>query len=701
MPSVFYVSFRPVSRLVSGSGSGRAPMVSSFLKAALWASPVLGATSSLPIQLETRGDLTSHLANIHLSYNEPVEGAVHFSYGSCHAESDEDAHHSIGLFPVSEASRLVWIIPKGAENGGCISAWNASGDLVGRSDAQKLHRVRRRNPRKRSTCAGIPMTNASGIDPLGPWFDGVELLSQKQPSPVNVEAAKQKDIAIVGAGMSGLMTYLVLSQAGFTNLTLVEASQRVGGRIRTAYLTGGSFDYSYQEMGAMRFPATYQDPISNETLNINDHHLVFDLAAEMNRLNGNDRDLSVDFVNWIQWNSNSFYYFNDAKLETGLPPTVAQVQANGSNTSPALDPTVEELLQELYGDLPGPDFSVRMAQNMFKAHREWIDGGLDGRPGDQWSEFSYLVQALGASLNSTDQIANRPVSFWETIYEGFFFTAASWRTIDGGLNRLPNSFLPLVKDDLKLGRKIERIRYSQESKKLTLQWPNSGETESSSHDYVVVSAPFAVLRTWRLPSLPTTISNAINRYTYAAACKVALEFSERFWEHYETPIFGGCGTRTDIPYIGSLCYPSYNLNGTGPASILASYNFGDFAYGLGAMPEEEHVRLVLDAVIEIHGEDKRALYTGNYNRQCWHNDPYAGMAWGSPTVGQHELYMPEYFKTHSNMIFIGEQTSAIQGWISGALESGIRGGVQLMLELGLVDEAKETVNKWMARWIDV
>jgi monoamine oxidase len=31
------------------------------------------------------------------------------------------------------------------------------------------------------------------------------------------------------------------------------------------------------------------------------------------------------------------------------------------------------------------------------------------------------------------------------------------------------------------------------------------------------------------------------------------------------------------------------------------------------------------------------------------------------------------------MIFIGEHTSAIQGWISGALESGIRGGVQLML----------------------
>lgn len=53
------------------------------------------------------------------------------------------------------------------------------------------------------------------------------------------------------------------------------------------------------------------------------------------------------------------------------------------------------------------------------------------------------------------------------------------------------------------------------------------------------------------------------------------------------------------------------------------------------------------------------------------------------------------------MIFIGEHTSYTHAWISSALESGIRGSVQLLLELGLVDEAKAAVNKWMARWIDI
>lgn len=80
------------------------------------------------------------------------------------------------------------------------------------------------------------------------------------------------------------------------------------------------------------------------------------------------------------------------------------------------------------------------------------------------------------------------------------------------------------------------------------------------------------------------------------------------------------------------------------------------------------------------------------------------------------------------MIFVGEHTSYTHAWVASALESGIRGSVQLMLgmsslvpsaiilstsclsvlmlsittiELGLVDEAKAAVDKWMARWIDV
>lgn len=149
--------------------------------------------------------------------------------------------------------------------------------------------------------------------------------------------------------------------------------------------------------------------------------------------------------------------------------------------------------------------------------------------------------------------------------------------------------------------------------------------------------------------MPPTISNAIDNMPFTAACKVALEYKTRFWEHYENPIVGGCSTSTDIPGVGSICYPSYNINGTGPATMLASYISGDWGARWVSVPEEEHVQYMVDAMAEIHGQVAYDEYTGNYNRRCWMLDPYEGGSWASPTIGQHQLYLPEYFKTYNNV----------------------------------------------------
>ncbi|KAF6826931.1 l-amino acid oxidase [Colletotrichum plurivorum] len=666
------------------------------------AGSALAAASGLPLKLETRSAVTSRVSNVHLSVREPVEGPVTFTYGSCRGVSLDDAHHTIVESEVKDSERLVWVLPEDAETDGCISAWNSSGSLVGRSEPQTLHHSWKRRAQKRS----ITMSNETGFDTLGAWFEGVNLLKDKEPSTVDVDAAKSKQVAIIGAGMSGLMSYLVLSQAGLTNISIIEAGQRLGGRVHTEYLSGGPFDYSYQEMGPMRFPEHYVDPKTNATYNISDHQLVFQLAAEMNELNKHDKNLSVDFIPWIQSNSNGLSYKNGIKLPNGLPPTLSQISANSSLAVPSiLDAETNALSDELDKYMPGSDFSVAMAQNMYKAHGEWVRNGLNGLGGDVWSEYAFMVNYLKGSLNSTDALGMySATSFWDSLYEGMYFQAATYTTIDGGLSRLPLSFHPLVDGVTTMNRKIERVQFDAESSRVNLQWRDDFKEQTfqnASYDYALVAVPFSIVRKWRLPSLPMTISNAIKELPYTSACKVALEFSERFWEHYANPIVGGCSTTSDIPGIGSTCYPSYNINGTGPATMLASYISGDWGHRWASVSEEEHVQYVLDAMVEIHGEDTRALYTGKYNRRCWVLDPLQSGSWVSPVAGQHQLYIPEYFKTYDNMIFIGEHTSYTHAWISSALESGVRGSVQLLLELGLVDEAKAAVNKWMARWIDI
>ncbi|KAK1536567.1 L-amino-acid oxidase, partial [Colletotrichum costaricense] len=62
-------------------------------------------------------------------------------------------------------------------------------------------------------------------------------------------------------------------------------------------------------------------------------------------------------------------------------------------------------------------------------------------------------------------------------------------------------------------------------------------------------------------------------------------------------------------------------------------------------------------------------------------------------------YIPAYHRTEHNTIFIGEHTAPTHAWISSSLHSSIRGSVQLLLELALVNEAKESNAKWMGKWI--
>ncbi|KAK5652166.1 hypothetical protein OQA88_10808 [Cercophora sp. LCS_1] len=251
------------------------------------------------------------------------------------------------------------------------------------------------------------MDNTTGVDVWGPWFDGVRLLDGSEVGAVNSKAAKRKSVAIVGAGMSGLMVYLCLTQQGLTNVHIIEAGDRLGGRVRTEYLSGGPFDYSYQEMGPMRLPTTLK--VQDEIYNISDQQLVFQLANELNRINGHDRNLSVDFIPWYETSENSPY--------------------------PGSMPGMEKLLNRVNSALPCQDFCVEMAKNMFKAHREWLDNApeLSDEP---WSELAYKINYVtehfdsnGTTLKST---AGGASSFWDRLCETVYMNSTTWHTIDGG-----------------------------------------------------------------------------------------------------------------------------------------------------------------------------------------------------------------------------------------------------------------------------
>lgn len=541
----------------------------------------------------------------------------------------------------------------------------------------------------------------------GPWFDGVTYLTEKEPDDVFVASAKSRKIGIIGGGMSGLMTAHLLDSVGFHDWKIVEASGRIGGRVHTAYLNGTRPDqYQYQEMGPMRFPVsiTYTDPA--ETIEIQDHRVVFQLADVLNEQNNNASEYKVNFIEWIQ-SAPGDPADTSARRPDGTVPSVGEVAADPQYSTNAnltySNATAVALAEEMYDEWISNGNTREeyrnIATNVYKAHKWAVDNGYF-----HFSEAGYLRYAKNIAENITDQVDDSSDNSPSWDYESVYFSANKWRTIDQGLTKLPAAFGPQVLNRTIFQTAVQGMSWNESTQKMSIQYRNKNlfdmEPETMEFDYVVVAVPFSKVRLWRLPEYTSLLSRAIGRLNYDQSCKVALHYKTRFWEHLEHPIIGGCGS-TDIPQIGSICYPSYKINSTGPGVILGSYVSTVGARSVGSMTEEEHVAYVQRAMVEIHGEIAQEQWTGIYDRHCWEFDEYQAGAWCGPLVGQQDLYLPAYFQTEKHTVFVGEHTSYTHAWIYSALDSALRGTTQLLLDQGLVDEAKQIVDFWMARWINV
>ena len=132
----------------------------------------------------------------------------------------------------------------------------------------------------------------------------------------------------------------------------------------------------------MRFPVSVKYADTNETLDIQDHKMVFQLADVLNKMNGKKNpELAVNFIPWIESSPNTPVNSGGARLPDGRIPTKGEIAADPSLKDPpanASNPAAAELASEAYEDFVGatPERMRSTATNIFKAHREAIDKGL-------------------------------------------------------------------------------------------------------------------------------------------------------------------------------------------------------------------------------------------------------------------------------------------------------------------------------------
>lgn len=154
------------------------------------------------------------------------------------------------------------------------------------------------------------------------------------------------------------------------------------------WLLAGSHPACHAVPEKIRYPST------NETLEIKDHQIVFQLAAKLNELNGGDPKLSVDFIPWIQNSDNAPYYYNGIRNADGTVPTVRTTndlpggdsryrKANGAHgikvaeaakadNASSLPQSLQEAQQKIANVFQSPERLSAIANNMYRAHKQFI-----------------------------------------------------------------------------------------------------------------------------------------------------------------------------------------------------------------------------------------------------------------------------------------------------------------------------------------
>lgn len=161
--------------------------------------------------------------------------------------------------------------------------------------------------------------------------------------------------------------------------------------------------------------------------------------------------------------------------------------------------------------------------------------------------------------------------------------------------------------------------------------------ENSPRDYshVISTMPFSCLRMVDTTKcgFDWTFQTAMRALHYDSSVKVAIKFSNRWWESphlTKGPHVGGVSS-TDRP-TRTVVYPSYGLRETTGATMIVSYTWAQDAMRFGALARghgSEEETLVLQTIIkdlaDMHQVDYNELLkiVEDYKVHDWYGDQYS------------------------------------------------------------------------------
>lgn len=277
------------------------------------------------------------------------------------------------------------------------------------------------------------------------------------------------------------------------------------------------------------------------------------------------------------------------------------------------------------------------------------------------------------------------------------------RTLKNGMEELPEAFVSDAADpyclesDIRYGITVHTIEWRKSgdgnccySVKVSGRQTQTKNEVDFEADAVIITVPLNIMRQLKfIPALPQRLDDAIANIHYQPSTKMFLGFRERFWEKGTHPVVNGGITRTNLP-ISQIVYPSKTSKETdkerSKRGVLLLYTWNREALSFGSQSEDEAITEALREVQMVYKgllcEDESASIVKDSFEvgavQSWYTDPTAQGAYVQllPYSYMHHLRLLLEPKGIHPIFFGGEALSFANGWIQGALESGLRAAWQ-------------------------
>ena len=484
------------------------------------------------------------------------------------------------------------------------------------------------------------------------WLPASEARAETPFALRPVDSSCRPKVAIIGAGLSGLVAGYELGRAGY-EVTILEASERIGGRNLTAR------------------KGTVIDELGNPQVCTFDDHpdLYFNcgparIPGSHHRVLAYCRELGVPLENFVNNNPNA--YIHTASFNGGRPMRQREYLAdakgflaeltskalNRSQLDKALTAEDAERLNAFlasYGDLNPKDMRYQGSERAGYANGGVLTPGVLKKP-------------------SADLFELLKSPYWR--YPMFFTEGEtqfpSMMQPVGGMDRIVQALTSKLRAQIITGAMLQRLRVSRDG--VELGYLRGEDTRKSLKvDYCFNCMPGHLVNGLD-HNLPADVRILLSQMRSPKLTKVGLQMKKRFWEEEE--IYGGI-TWTDKDLL-QIWYPSHGTHGQ-KGVLLGGYVFGAEPNDrVSQQSHAERIEASLSMGEEVHPGRFRAHYeTGvsiswqRYNHMLGCGSGFMDDTGEYLSAEKEKLRLRE--PVAGRYYMMGDQVSFHPGWQEGAI----------------------------------